>query len=376
MSAKFSASSVSIRYSASSPDDDNDASEPFLDNSRSDQIEFKVQNGATSEEKDKVEPVVEDVNKPQTLLLTKEEKETEKEKSSLLSGIRNKFHDKIPEPLSAFIEKKLEGMSRDSSPDETKAKKVLAKSDSLDSGFSQRLAGADGTPERSSHSTLSSSNGVSRRSLNDELTPMEDDYFLAEAPSSIVNTSNSTDNKSVRERTTSLESRLPSKLQKYINNKRMTKIPKSESLSFAELTDNRANDTPTPPLEEENDEHFYEAATDDPISEDLEEAATQERNKSRRIDITKWLSRQRLSATAVFVVSVLVLPIPSFLAGLLIGCLLTSILFLLYLWLMAPPPEKEPFKLPPLESLKPLQVPASRQSFSEDRKFKVSIFNQ
>jgi hypothetical protein len=69
-----------------------------------------------------------------------------------------------------------------------------------------------------------------------------------------------------------------------------------------------------------------------------------------------------------------ILPIPSYLSGLIAGCVLTSVCWVVYLWLTEPPRVRDPPVLIPIEKLPPMEVPEMKEpNVQEDGVYKVSI---
>ncbi|XP_005101302.1 testis-expressed protein 2 [Aplysia californica] len=66
---------------------------------------------------------------------------------------------------------------------------------------------------------------------------------------------------------------------------------------------------------------------------------------------------QKLIVISLFVFAYLILPLPSYMSGFIMGSLLATASCGFYLWLMEPPPPSEPFTLPPVEDLPPPPVP-------------------
>ncbi|KAL8565093.1 hypothetical protein ACOMHN_005296 [Nucella lapillus] len=66
----------------------------------------------------------------------------------------------------------------------------------------------------------------------------------------------------------------------------------------------------------------------------------------------------------------LIVPLPSFLSGLLAGCVLASLAWRAYSWIMQPPPVREPPKLTPVEDLPPMEIPEMKEPTLEDGTYK------
>ncbi|GFO02316.1 testis-expressed sequence 2 protein-like [Plakobranchus ocellatus] len=66
------------------------------------------------------------------------------------------------------------------------------------------------------------------------------------------------------------------------------------------------------------------------------------------------LPYQKLVAVAVALFAYLIVPLPSYLSGLIMGVLLSSVGWGVYMWLTEPPKQPEPFIIPPLEEAPPV----------------------
>lgn len=104
-------------------------------------------------------------------------------------------------------------------------------------------------------------------------------------------------------------------------------------------------------------------------------------NKSKSSSLMTQLSRtnytepslQKYIAAGILVFAYMIFPMPSYLSGFVMGCLLTSCGGFLYFWLTKPVKIPEPLFLPPIEDLPPPPVPEMKQSIlSEETFYKVS----
>lgn len=69
-----------------------------------------------------------------------------------------------------------------------------------------------------------------------------------------------------------------------------------------------------------------------------------------------------------------ILPLPSYLSGLIAGCVLTSLAWSVYIWLMQPPRVKELPVLTPITDLPPMEIPEMKEPTLEDGTYKVRGF--
>lgn len=69
-----------------------------------------------------------------------------------------------------------------------------------------------------------------------------------------------------------------------------------------------------------------------------------------------------------------ILPMPSFLSGLILGCVLTSLAWAVYSWLTQPPQSKELPVLTPIQDLPPMEIPEMKEPILEDGTYKVREF--
>ncbi|XP_041363565.1 testis-expressed protein 2-like [Gigantopelta aegis] len=79
---------------------------------------------------------------------------------------------------------------------------------------------------------------------------------------------------------------------------------------------------------------------------------------------------QEMTAIAMCVFAYYIIPLPDYLSGFVMGCLFVSIGILLHAWLYQPPKPREPFKLPLLEELPPMELPVMKEPVSENGIFK------
>lgn len=75
-----------------------------------------------------------------------------------------------------------------------------------------------------------------------------------------------------------------------------------------------------------------------------------------------------------------IMPMPSFLSGLIAGCALASVACAVYLWLTQPPHVRQPLMLTPIEELPPMEVPEMKEPTQEDAAYKgwmneIAVYN-
>ncbi|XP_076458729.1 testis-expressed protein 2-like [Babylonia areolata] len=66
----------------------------------------------------------------------------------------------------------------------------------------------------------------------------------------------------------------------------------------------------------------------------------------------------------------LIIPLPSYMSGLIAGCVLTSLAWMAYNWLLQPAPPKQMPKLTPIEDLPPMEIPEMKEPVLEDGTYK------
>lgn len=80
---------------------------------------------------------------------------------------------------------------------------------------------------------------------------------------------------------------------------------------------------------------------------------------------------QRLGMYTLALFVYLILPLPSFVSGLMVGIALSCIGWTIYVWITKPPQPREPIKIEPLEDLPPMMVPEMKDLRPDDGKYKV-----
>ena len=84
-------------------------------------------------------------------------------------------------------------------------------------------------------------------------------------------------------------------------------------------------------------------------------------------------TRQKLFAILVAFIAYVVVPLPAYVAGMISGAAVATAALCAYLWWTSPPKTPEPFILPDLATLPPMEVPEMKESKNDDNQFKVSL---
>ena len=329
---------------------------------------------------------------------------------SLLSGIRERFQDKIPEPLNAFIEK-IEELSSESSNQSEQARKIvkseshgaemkLSSSASSEFTFTSNMKKSESMePTRSSMSDLQSAASKNHDSekkgdIAEVSTARQEGDKTAKSGRS--NSLNIVDNHYVCE--TAIEAR-ESDLQ--LNPGRACDTRRSPSAEKLVPSQNvskpksiQAKDSSPPKAEVPitlsgllssriSETDLKEKAARRADTPDTPKHSKLESKPESQPDVesdaeSQLLSvlpeKQKLVSILVCVVAYLIIPLPSFLSGMVFGIAITYSVISIYNWLWKPPKPKEPMKILPLSKLAPIKVPEMRESKNEDGKFKVLIY--
>ncbi len=336
---------------------------------------------------------------------------------SILSGLKERFQDKLPEPINAIIEK-IEVL-KESSPDDVKRK--MQKSESQDSESSLKLAQSDSveriairksesmdsprgmpsgaSPLRSSMHEISSKNRSRQSSTEKELPAAADDpllktdscmevvedyYYNEEASDESLSTKFSTSSMGKSSSSEPLGTKPKSSLRKLISHKDRGSSPSRSSvrtsMTLSGLLSSKSDDsihshTTTPShtvtaSEKTEAEQFYDIESEEKTGPERPDKLDLNQSKSvpeetHSIDVYKFIS------VAVCVVACLIVPMPTFVSGLVFGACVTYTAMSLYHWMFAPPKPKEAFVVPDVTSLPPLVVPEMRESKNVDGKFQV-----
>ena len=85
-----------------------------------------------------------------------------------------------------------------------------------------------------------------------------------------------------------------------------------------------------------------------------------------------WLT---LTFVALLLFAYMILPLPSYFSGFVMGSFLATSIMWICSWVLQPPPQQEPFILPPLKNLPPPPVPEMKVGKSDkEHHYKVSLF--
>ena len=347
---------------------------------------------------------------------------------SILSGLKERFHDKLPEPINAFIEK-IEVLT-DSSPEDIKKKfqksesqeseisvklpqsnsvdKIsVRKSESMEStksmpGLSASLKGsssdiANKTRSRQG-STESEASEASSSLHNDSLLKTDtcfevvEDYYNDDAfdePSvktkhsmPLVDKSSSTEPIVGKQRSSSFRKLIGQKDRSSSPARGIKTAMTLSGLLSSKSYDSIHSHTTSSDLclarDKTESEQFYDIDSQDSITDEksvkLQSTDAKEHSipsKSYSEDQQKQTPVHKYVTIAVCTVAYLIIPLPSFMSGLVLGATLMYCFVQVYQWLCVPPKPKEPFILPDLRTAPPLVVPEMKESRNKDGKFQV-----
>ncbi|XP_067671155.1 testis-expressed protein 2-like [Haliotis asinina] len=126
-------------------------------------------------------------------------------------------------------------------------------------------------------------------------------------------------------------------------------------------------------VRDENNEPVVEKTESGPKA-DQETASNHDKETPTTLEVVKSTEKtvpiQKLVAVAVCVFAYLIMPLPSYVSGLMMGAMLASAGWALYLWYKQPPKQHEEFKLTPLEDLPPMYVPHMKDPVKDDGIYK------
>ena len=318
----------------------------------------------------------------------------EEEQRSLLAGFRERFQDKIPEPLSQLIDK----FSGENSPEERERR--IRKSESLDSARCNELFSADKSKKdtmssidkRKSHSRNASADSnvsaaealpssVGERLEKSSSFELVEDFYSQEPFEDFTGNTSSIGllgakrSSSSDQISRSVSPHKPmSKLQRLIGSlDKGSPGHRSVSMTLSGLLSNREEE-----LEPSEDEFFdpQEQQQNDSSKETSSQVDTKPSDNSLPKDGNQAspigrLPFQKMLAATVVLFAYLIIPLPSFVNGFCIGAVVMLGVVLFYQWWRAPPKPRETFVLPRLDELPPLRVPEMKESKNEDGKFKV-----
>ena len=351
---------------------------------------------------------------------------------SILSGLKEKLHDKLPEPINAFIEK-IEVLT-DSSPEDIKKK--FHKSESQDSESSIKLSQSDSADKisvrksesmestrsvpgltaslKGSSSDIASGNRSRQGSTESEISESNyaahsdsvlktdscfevvEDYYddTFDEPSlknkhsiSSVGKSSSTEPFVTKQRSSSLRKLIGQK-DRGASPARGIKTAMTLSGLLSSKSDDSIHSHTTSSAdisvatEKAESEQFYDIDSQDSINEESYLKSQSEDNAKDKLVPSKTpleedqvlsAAKHKCVAVAIWAVLYLIIPLPSFMSGLVLGATVMYCVLQAYQWLSAPPKPKEPFILPDLDMLPPLVVPEMKESRNTDGKFQVTM---
>ena len=96
--------------------------------------------------------------------------------------------------------------------------------------------------------------------------------------------------------------------------------------------------------------------------------------RHRNLPFNIACTRNNVLSIVVALVAVVILPLPSFVSGILIGGFLGVCSLSVFQWVTEPLKSKEPIHIPDVRKQPPLRVPYMRESKNEDGKFKVGRY--
>ena len=349
---------------------------------------------------------------------------------SILSGLKEKLHEKLPEPINAFIEK-IEVLT-DSSPEDIKKK--FHKSESQDSESSVKMSQSDSADRisvrksesmestrsvpgvtaslKGSSSDIASGKRSRQGSTESEITESNcathadsvvktdscfevvEDYYdnTFDEPSikvehsiSSAGRSSSTEPFVTKQRSSSLRKLIGQK-DRGASPARGIKTAMTLSGLLSSKSDDSIHSHTTSSVdfnvakEKPESEQFYDIDNQDYINEESCLKSQSDDAKEKSVPSTTPLEDQVLSApkhkyiaVAISAVLYLIIPLPSFMSGLVLGATVMYCALQAYQWLSAPPKPKESFILPDLDTLPPLVVPEMKESRNTDGKFQVTM---
>ncbi len=413
--------SIAIRFNAASVEDDYDLDDDLTisgnggnGRSRGDSVKFEIgpdENEFYSRSAPSSTNAAEDAT-PGSSAASNTTTPVAGEKS-LLSGLKERFHDKLPEPINAFIEK-IE-VRKDASPDD--GRKKFQKSDSQDSESSAKMSQSNsldrmslrksdsldatrGMPSRTSSlkgsmQEIASKNRSRQGSTEKEVTEVSgsdddaliktdscmevvEDYYNEEAS---ADTKSSTFSVGKSASTEPLVSKQKSSLRKLISQKDRGQSPSREvkTMTLSGLLSSKSDDSihshTTTSKQSVSDEKpdtevFYDVESEDTskIEKEIDKTGVVKEH-SRSTNVHKYLT------TVVCFVAYALIPMSSFVSGIVVGAAMMYSVVLVYQWLYAPAKPKEPFVIPNLSALPPLVVPHMKESRNTDGKFQVKSFS-
>ena len=307
----------------------------------------------------------------------------DEEQRSLLAGFKERFQDKIQEPISQLIDK----FSGENSL-EDKEKKIR-KSESLESHKSSDFSNS----EKNKRDQVDHKNNHSRNASVDSNasghepspSPTEDkkiksratsfeivEDFYSEEPfedfSGGVSSLGAKRSCSSDQISRSISPAKPiSTFKRLMGSLDKGSPGRTVSMTLSGLLSSKENEEEE--LSDDDNVEFFDLDDQVPVTAVVDDVLP---SKPTPVpEKAGGLPFQRMVAATVAIFAYLIIPLPSFLNGMVVGGTVVAGLIIFYQWLRAPPSPREPFVIPPLSSLPPLRVPEMRESKNDDGKFKV-----
>ena len=281
---------------------------------------------------------------------------------SLLFGLREKLND----PLNALIVK-IEQISSDTVFADI-VERNIKKSDSMDSTRSGTAA-LDQRPGEVSNSRRSTRSASDSVACDETIAPV-DALPLLSANKSHAYEIIDTNDVSTKSGTTKLSENHRESGQ-YKSTLASSQQGLSSPMTLSGLLNSDDNNLDDNQSNNDSESIFYDTRESPSITG---VKTPPKRPDSPRQEST-WskLPVQKIIAAVVCVLAILVIPLPSFISGLLAGVAVTFCIVKIQQFLAEPSPAKEPLEMSDIETLPPMRVPEMRESKNEDGKFKVKF---
>ena len=352
-SNKFSTSSIAIRFNVSKDESDDD---DILTGSPKDALKFEVHKTVETEnEKQDVSPVkeinAESINEKESI---ENNTSSVKEDKSLLSGLKERISDKIRDPLTAFINEKLEDFTNgDNKIDSCSiADEDIANNDDI----SGKKINYDEEEETNKSNQI-------LHELVDDFFEIEktDDLFGNRTALSSSHVSKSFSADQITSHMHNEDCNVRQRVLKSTDlSAKTSALCLSSLLTKEEVFDANENTNDLSDIANSNTGAGVES---DYMDKNLV--------SKKQLSTVPWL---KIGALVGICIAYIFVPLSSFTYGFLFGLLICSAIFKVYLWLYIPPVPIQPLVVPDMEHLKPFIVP-NRKNSSKDGKFKVSINN-
>ncbi len=331
---------------------------------------------------------------------------------SILSGIKEKLGDKMPDPLTALIDKIEELAQGDTHADEKKLRKgesfderklLLKKSESLESTRSLKVYSErrdsflnSRSPSHSRNPSVDSEQSLGEKVEKEAHTDVQyaekslvsrtesfeivDDFYCTEEPfedfSGGIILESLSRSPSGEVKSGSSAHGPKAKLQKLIKSREKSgNSGKPVSMTLSGLLSNNKLNVDEEYLGGDEEDEFFDPEED--LSHRKKATPTSRLDKfdnlQKQYEARPSISYNKWMITgAVCLIAYLIIPLPTFISGMILGGTVVWVCMMIYSWFTAPAQPQEPFILPDLTTLSPLEVPEMRESKNEDGKFKVS----